>query len=333
MDGRGYFSGSWTGPLRSIVAPILGTVAAVAVLGGGCLLPPYLSPTTTHSVTSPAPQYDEARRLQLGTAQAALKAREYQSADILYRDVLRPDSTGRIPLQPDDLLSAREGRCVASSYGEDALHAAEVCKQFQDLAGDQHPTLATVWPRIAKGCRRTIETAIRSKQLITARGALQSCRKVPDIYQRGRIAKWRAQIDALDASAEAAREESLRKERQERLTAARERLSLRYSVVQGLTVRQFESWVQSATTVLGAQIFTDVVVEGRQLTLWVGDYEVMWANLVHFVEYNDAFTVWCNCDGVTNVGLDFSARGAGRQLFYQFRIDPRTGRSALYTGD
>jgi hypothetical protein len=92
-----------------------------------------------------------------------------------------------------------------------------------------------------------------------------------------------------------------------------------------MSQRAFKRWVGKDTSPAGVPMLEEIAIKGHTLTLRVPDDNLKQSTLgpEKFAQINDAFSVWCQCDGATHVASD-----AGLPV-YLARLNPVMARSEV----
>jgi hypothetical protein len=88
----------------------------------------------------------------------------------------------------------------------------------------------------------------------------------------------------------------------------------------------FERWVGNDTSSAGVPMLSGIAITGHTLELKVPERNLGQSALSpqKFAQINDAFSVWCRCDGATHVASD-----ANGFPVYLARLNPAVSRSEV----
>lgn len=228
-------------------------------------------------------------------------------------------------------LPSSSERLLQAFIGTAILGLTTALAQAQDTAAEDRSR-----------CRRygqAVEVALAADNLAEAKAALARYEAQPRCNPQ-KQAQLRQQLTQLlpnkkrqeeEQKQAALRQEEGRKQLVAQVHKGIARLVEKYGAVRSYSKREFESWIESRPSTLGAQFFSDVEIEGETLHLWVANQYALGnvSSLSSFAEIADMFIVWCRCDGLTTVGLDMSAIGGGQDSLYALRFNPATGHAAI----
>jgi hypothetical protein len=90
--------------------------------------------------------------------------------------------------------------------------------------------------------------------------------------------------------------------------------------------RAFEGWIGKDTSAAGVPMLSGIAISGHTLELKVPDRNLSQSALApqKFAQLNDAFSVWCRCDGATHVASDTTGFPV-----YLARLNPAVSRSEV----
>jgi hypothetical protein len=93
-----------------------------------------------------------------------------------------------------------------------------------------------------------------------------------------------------------------------------------------MSQRAFKRWIGKDTTAEGVPMLSAIAISGHTLELKVPDSNLKQSALgpQKFARINDAFSVWCQCDGATHVASDSSGLPV-----YLARLNPLMARSEV----
>src|SRR5262249_49790888 len=81
-----------------------------------------------------------------------------------------------------------------------------------------------------------------------------------------------------------------------------------YPGLHSMNQRSFKRWLGKDTSAAGVPMLSAIAITGNTLELKVPDANLGQSSLSpeKFARINDAFSVWCQCDGATHVAADSS---------------------------
>jgi len=90
--------------------------------------------------------------------------------------------------------------------------------------------------------------------------------------------------------------------------------------------RAFKRWIGKDTSDAGVPMLSGIAINGHTLELKVPDDNLKQSELSpeKFARINDAFSVWCQCDGATHVASDSTGLPV-----YLARLNPAMDRSEV----
>jgi hypothetical protein len=99
-----------------------------------------------------------------------------------------------------------------------------------------------------------------------------------------------------------------------------------YPGLQGMNQRAFKRWIGKDTSPAGVPMLSAIAITGHTLELKVSDDNLKQSALApqSFARINDAFSVWCQCEGATHVASDSTGLPV-----YLARLNPSMARSEV----
>lgn len=99
-----------------------------------------------------------------------------------------------------------------------------------------------------------------------------------------------------------------------------------YPGLQRMNQRAFKRWIGKDTSPAGVPMLSAIAITGHTLELKVPDDNLKQSALApqNFARINDAFSVWCQCDGATHVASDSTGLPV-----YLARLNPLMARSEV----
>lgn len=122
------------------------------------------------------------------------------------------------------------------------------------------------------------------------------------------------------------RDQSLGKHAKRHVHQTLATLSEDYPGLHSMNQRAFKRWIGKDTSAAGVPMLSAIAITGHTLELKVPDGNLKQSALSpeKFARINDAFSVWCQCDGATHVASDSSGLPV-----YLARLNPSMARSEV----
>lgn len=199
----------------------------------------------------------------------------------------------------DDLCTT-EVQIGAPTYSLLRQHQTcmEAAKEPGSISGDR---LSQLDATIRQEHAVEIDSALKSGDMAGAVGALLVYQKI-EPNDRAGIARWNQEIWSLV-------------DRQDREAAKGKRASIGqalavlgsyYRSVRSMSQSAFKRWLGKDTSTSGESMLSGIEIKGKTLKLTVPNRNLPDSALSpqKFAQINDAFSVWCRCDGATHVASD-----------------------------
>jgi hypothetical protein len=180
-------------------------------------------------------------------------------------------------------------------------------------------------PKVDAALRQKYEADIeQSLKVGDVGGAVEALRRYQQIdpEDKSNIARWKAQVWSAVAAQDQGIDRHQKKAIHRTLAALRED----YPDLRAMNQRAFEGWIGKDTSAAGVPMLSGIAISGHTLELKVPDRNLSQSALApqKFAQLNDAFSVWCRCDGATHVASDTTGFPV-----YLARLNPAVSRSEV----
>jgi len=166
-----------------------------------------------------------------------------------------------------------------------------------------------------------IEQSLKAGDVAQAVEALRRYQQI-DSEDQTNIARWNQQIWSTVAKQDEGLERRQKKAIHRTLVVLRED----YPHLPAMNQSAFKRWIGKDTSSAGVPMLSGIAITGHTLKLKVPERNLNQSALSpqKFAQINDAFSVWCRCDGATHVASD-----ANGFPVYLARLNPAVSRSEV----
>jgi hypothetical protein len=257
----------------------------------------------------------------LASARGDLAAKNYALAHQDLEAALQNPS-----LRPAERREASDDLCLtefvigAPTYS--LLEQHQTCAQAALQPGNaSEERLAKIDAAIRQEQEANMERALKSGDVASAVAAVRAYEQIaPGDTQT--LEQWNQRIwSVVDRQ-----DRHMGKRRKNRLHQTLAILKQDYPRLQLMNQHAFQRWVGKDIAAAGAPMLSDITISGHTLELKVPDSNLEQSALSpqKFAQINDAFSVWCQCDGATHV----ASGGTGLPV-YLARLNPVMARSEV----
>jgi hypothetical protein len=272
----------------------------------GCALAPLLSACTN---------------AMLSSARASIAAGDYAQAHQQLQAALRDPS-----LSPSERREARDELCAlevqagAPPYSLLRQHqtCAEAAREPASVSGAR---LAGVDAKLGAQYQAQFERALKEDSIAGAAAAVRDYERIAP-----HDAPTIARLDRRLWAAIERRDRGLARANKRHIHRALAALSGDYPGLHLMNQHAFKRWVGKDTSPAGVPMLSEIAISGHTLELKVPDGNLRQSALgpEKFARINDAFSVWCQCDGATHVASDSTGLPV-----YLARLNPVMARSEV----
>jgi hypothetical protein len=268
-----------------------------------------------------APVLSACTNAMLSSARTSIAAGHYAQAHQELEAALHdPSLSPRERREVKDELCALEVQSGAPTYSLLRQHqtCAEAAREPGSSSGER---LAKVDAELGAQHEAQFERALKDGDIGAAAAAVRDYERIapndtPSIARMDRRL-WLA-IDRRD--------QGLARRGKRHIHRALAALSEDYPGLHLMNQRAFKRWIGKDTSAAGAPTLSAIAISGHTLELKVPDGNLKQSALgpEKFARINDAFSVWCQCDGATHVASDSTGLPV-----YLARLNPAMARSEV----
>jgi hypothetical protein len=272
-------------------------------------------------LTALAPILSACTNAMLSSARTSIAAGNYARAhDELEAALANPSLPPAERREVKDDLCATEVDIGAPSYSLMRQHqtCADAAREPGSTSGAR---LAKIDAEIGQRYEAEFDRALRAQDISGAVAALRGNNQIvpgdTEISDRMQRRLW-AMVDRQD--------HSLSRHKKKSVHQALTVLDADYPGLQMMSQRAFKHWIGKDTTDEGVPTLSAIAIRGHTLELKLADSKLQQSALgpQKFAQINDAFSVWCQCDGATHVASDSSGLPV-----YLARLNPQMARSEV----
>ena len=257
----------------------------------------------------------------LASARTDIAAGHYgQAHDQLEAALQNPALSARDRLEAKDDLCEIETNAGAPSYSlmRQRQTCADAAREPGSSSGER---LAKINAEIGAQYKSEFERSLAAGNLGNAVAAVRGYERVEPgdtqtiAHMNHRL--WAA-VDHQD--------QKIARHKKGHVHLALEALDDDYPGLQRMNQRAFKRWVGKGISPSGAPMVSAIAITGHTLELKVPDNNLKQSALApqKFAQINDAFSVWCQCDGATHVASDSTGLPV-----YLARFNPSMARSEV----
>ena len=257
----------------------------------------------------------------VSSARGDLAARNYAQAHQDAAAALQnPSLSAGERREASDDLCMTEVAIGAPAYSLVRQHqtCAQAVREPGSASGER---LAKVDAAIRQEQETSMQQALKSGDVAAAVAAVRAYEQVAP-SDTATIARWNQRIwTVVDRQ-----DRRMGKGRKRRLSQTLTVLKEDYPRLHSMNQHAFKRWVGKDIAATGTPTLSRITITGHTLELKVPDRDLKESALSpeKFAQINDAFSVWCQCDGATHVASD----GTGLPV-YLARLNPVMARSEV----
>lgn len=269
-----------------------------------------------------APALSACTNAMLASARQNMAAGHYAQAHQQLETALQSQTS----LRAGERVEARDDLCTtefvigAPTYSLLRQHqtCAEAAAQPGSTSGEN---VAKIDAILRQQDEAEIEHALKVGDIAGAVAALRSYHRIAP-EDTANIARWDRQIWAVVVRQDQGMARRQKKAIHRTLSVLRED----YPRLRSMNQHAFTRWIGKDTSASGVPMLSGIAIAGHTLELKVPERNLDQSALSpqKFAQINDAFSVWCQCDGATHVASDATGLPV-----YLARLNPVVSRSEV----
>jgi hypothetical protein len=269
-----------------------------------------------------APTLSACTNAMLASARRDMAAGHYAEAHQQLETALQNQASLRAGerVEAQDDLCTTEFVIGAPTYS--LLRQHQTCAQAAAQPGSASgENLAKIDAILRQQDEAEIEHALKVGDIAGAVAALRRYHRIAP-EDTANIARWDRQIWSAVVKQDLRTAKRQKKEIHRTLSALRED----YPKLRSMNQHAFKSWLGRDTSASGVPMLSGIAIAGHTLELKVPERNLDQSALSpqKFAQINDAFSVWCQCDGATHVAADATGLPV-----YLARLNPAVSRSEV----
>ncbi len=272
-------------------------------------------------LSSLAPMVAGCTNAMLASARGSIAAGNYaQAHQELEAALQNPSLSANERREVRDDLCATEVQVGPPAYSLWRQHqtCAAAAREPGSVSGER---LAKIDAQLSAQYQAQFDRALRAGDVADAVTALHGYRRIAPAGN-----EQSAQLEQRLWAAVDRQDRSFGKRKKAYIRHALAALDADYPGMQLMSQRAFKRWLGRDTSAAGVPTLSRIAISGHTLELKVTDQHLKESALgpQKFARINDAFSVWCQCDGATHVASDSTGLPV-----YLARLNPVMARSEV----